>query len=73
MPAKTERVSVCKTHGISLMWAMCGNCDEGFTGHDCGEDTCCCADPEDNVRCDICNGAGGFYLCPTCAPDADYY
>ena len=37
----------------------CWNCGgEGFSSHDCGEDTCCCADPEPNVRCHVCNGEG---------------
>jgi len=39
----------------------CWNCGgEGFSGHDCGEDTCCCLDPEDDVVCDICKGEGGW-------------
>lgn len=37
---------------------QCGG--EGVTHHDCGEDTCCCLYPEDNVRCDICHGEGGW-------------
>lgn len=41
-------------------WVDCWNCIEGLTGHDCGEDTCCCLHPEDNVVCDICNGEGGW-------------
>lgn len=37
-------------------WACNG---EGYY-HDCGEDTCCCADPEsdDLVRCAECGGRG---------------
>lgn len=39
----------------------CWNCGgTGYTGHDCGEDCCCCADPEDNVICEICDGEGGW-------------
>lgn len=42
-------------------WIDCWQCGgEGYSHHDCGEDTCCCADPEDNVRCDICHGKGGW-------------
>lgn len=41
-------------------WVECWNCDEGYSGHDCGEDCCCCLDPEDNVICDICRGKGGW-------------
>jgi hypothetical protein len=69
-PAKESKV--CEEHGCELMWADCGNCFEGFTGHDCGEDCCCCLYPEDNVTCDICYGAGGFFLCPVCSPNADF-
>ena len=37
----------------------CWNCGgEGFSSHDCGDDTCCCADPVPNVRCHICKGQG---------------
>ena len=47
-----------------MVWEECWNCGgEGTDGHDCGEDCCCCADPEDNVRCDICNGKGGYMIC----------
>lgn len=41
-------------------WVDCETC--GGTGegqHDCGEDTCCCADPEPGV-CDTCDGDGGW-------------
>lgn len=39
----------------------CWNCGgEGFSSHDCGEDTCCCLHPEDNVVCDVCEGKGGW-------------
>lgn len=48
----------------SLDYVECENCGgEGLTSHDCGEDTCCCAYPEDNVECDYCNGAGNFFTC----------
>ena len=53
----------CGRCGSSLEFEECGNCDEGFVGHDCGEDSCCCADPEDNVACDICHGKGSFLRC----------
>jgi hypothetical protein len=46
-----------------MEWVDCWNCDEGLAGHDCGEDTCCCLDPEDNVLCDICEGKGGWMSC----------
>lgn len=62
----------CEEHRTTLMWASCGNCFEGYLGHDCGEDTCCCLHPWDNVVCDICEGHGGFFLCPVCSPLADF-
>ena len=37
----------------------CWNCGgEGLDGHDCGEDTCCCLEPFENVPCDVCDGLG---------------
>lgn len=45
------------------IWRECWDCGgEGVTHHDCGEDTCCCLNPVDNVRCETCNGDGGWYL-----------
>jgi hypothetical protein len=46
-------------------WQYCWKCGgEGFSHHDCGEDCCCCANPEPNVKCDICNGEGGRLVDP---------
>ena len=43
-------------------WIECWHCGgDGVSHHDCGEDTCCCLAPEDNVRCDICFGKGGWH------------
>lgn len=53
----------CGRCGSSLDFEECPNCDDGYVGHDCGEDCCCCADPEDNVVCDICRGIGAFPRC----------
>lgn len=40
------------------------DCDDcggtGYVGHDCGEDTCCCLNPEDNILCDTCGGRGSL-------------
>ena len=42
-------------------WEECDECGgEGVAGHDCGEDTCACANPQENVRCQTCNGEGGW-------------
>lgn len=47
---------------MSPIWIECKYCDgEGISYHDCGEDSCCCEFPEDNVQCDVCGGNGGFY------------
>lgn len=58
----------CGTCGREKEAVECTNCDEGYSGHDCGDDSCCCADPEPNVTCDICNGRGMYEACPKCAP-----
>ena len=48
-------------------WEVCEECNgEGYSYHDCGEDTCCCLDPEPNVECDSCDGEGGWYICEGC-------
>jgi hypothetical protein len=44
------------------------DCDEGLY-HDCGEDTCCCADPEPDTECDVCKGYGNIHWCPACGHD----
>jgi hypothetical protein len=55
--------SACKYCGGSVDWHDCENCEDGYTDHDCGEDTCCCLNPENNVTCDVCDGEGGWYVC----------
>lgn len=53
----------CAHCGSSCDWTTCYNCEDGYSGHDCGEDCCCCLNPEDNVTCDICRGYGGWWSC----------
>jgi len=54
----------CARCGSSLEFVECPNCGgEGVSGHDCGEDSCCCADPDDNMACDICRGVGALPHC----------
>jgi len=49
-----------------MLWHECDYCGgSGYSHHDCGEDTCVCLYPEDNVVCDVCRGAGGWWEC-TC-------
>jgi len=57
----------CPNCGDSTDWLPCPYCDEyGNSHHDCGEDCCCCLYPENNVVCDMCNGAGGWWRCWDC-------
>lgn len=54
----------CARCGSSMDWQDCDGCGgEGFAGHDCGEDTCCCMWPEENMLCDFCDGDGGWSVC----------
>lgn len=59
----------CARCGSSLEFERCENCDDGYTGHDCGEDCCCCLHPEDNVPCDCCHGEGSY---PQCASPREW-
>lgn len=52
-------------------WEDCYNCEEGYSDHDCGEDTCCCLNPEPNVVCDVCDGKGGWWKCDRCGKCGD--
>jgi hypothetical protein len=55
---------MCGRCGSSISFEECEHCGgEGVTSHDCGEDCCCCLDPEDNVACGACGGSGAFPLC----------
>lgn len=43
-------------------WIYCWACDGEGSSHDCMEDVCCCADPENHhrVTCAVCSGDGGW-------------
>lgn len=59
----------CAACGAEMGHVHCERCDgDGVTGHDCGEDSCPCVDPEDNLRCDVCDGEGGWWRCYVCSP-----
>lgn len=63
---------ICSDCNSQKLWRECYNCDEdGYSDHDCGDDTCCCLHPAANVRCDICQGKGGWLQCCTCHPWED--
>lgn len=54
----------CGRCGSSITFEQCWNCaGDGHSGHECGEDCCCCLYPEDNVPCDICEGDGTIPHC----------
>lgn len=54
----------CGRCGSTLTFEDCGACGgDGYVDHDCGEDSCPCADPEINVPCGVCDGEGGFPFC----------
>lgn len=53
----------CARCGSSIATERCEYCEDGFHGHDCGEDCCCCAEPEENVRCRECDGTGVWRSC----------
>ena len=67
----TKAPGTCNTCGTEKQWVDCYNCGgEGYSDHDCGEDCCCCLNPENNVTCDICEGEGDYKVCLHCHPDA---
>jgi len=49
--------------GSSMDNERCEHCEDGFDGHDCGEDCCACLYPEDNVPCQYCDGTGLHRRC----------
>lgn len=53
----------CARCGSLCEYNRCDECEDGFDGHDCGEDCCCCLYPEDNVVCQFCDGYGGWHRC----------
>ena len=66
------RPAVCQC-GEELEATECPYCGgEGFSYHDCGEDTCACRDPLPNVRCNECRGTGYIETCPACYVGEDY-
>ena len=65
-----QKIDACKRSGHFVEHVGCWRCGgDGVDGHDCGDDTCCCLHPEDNMVCDICEGAGGYEICFTCHPE----
>ena len=55
----------CSVHLSPLYGRDCDTCGGEGAYHDCGEDSCCCADPEDpNYPCSDCRGTGRVIWCP---------
>ena len=53
----------CGRCGSSILFETCQSCaGEGWFGHDCFEDCCCCLDPEDD-KCGTCDGEGTIPIC----------
>jgi len=65
MPDSQERNGVCeRCQCCEVTRAYCEACmGQGVDGHGCGDDTCCCLDPVDNLTCGVCNGEGGWNEC----------
>lgn len=61
----TEGDIACnRCHCCTMVDVECPNCGgTGLDGHDCGEDCCSCIDPEENVKCAVCKGKGGWMEC----------
>ena len=53
----------CARCGRDVDREHCDHCEDGYSDHECGEDTCCCLRPELNVPCEICEGKGGWWRC----------
>ena len=54
-----------QTDIVAAIRVTCWNCSEedGFcVAHECGKDSCACADPQMNVPCDVCGGKGYWLL-----------
>lgn len=57
----TAHLDGCDGNGA----VACPDCWGEGGYHDCGEDCCCCLEPEANIECPTCHG-DGFVSCPAC-------
>lgn len=53
----------CPICGSSRDWETCWQCHGEGGFHDCGEDCCCCLEPELNEECSECKGRGRYLVC----------
>src|SRR5438045_1896684 len=64
LDARGDGSKICSRCGCcEVVTEECEQCAEGLDGHDCGEDSCCCEFPEENLRCEFCDGRGYFEMC----------
>lgn len=56
----------CPLCGAEMDREPCWCCHGAGGWHDCGEDCCCCLEPELdlNERCEECGGEGSYWQCP---------
>lgn len=59
---------VCPNCGHEAYERRC-DCEDGYIGHDCGDDCCVCLYPKLNVRCGECRGKQVLVWCRRCAWD----
>jgi hypothetical protein len=61
------QAAACYDEECNGEWHYCWECEDGYILADCFEDTCCCADPEeehDIIPCRTCGGRGKW-KCPS--------
>ena len=64
---RSKHPPTCVKCGQRKNRTSCHVCDgAGVFGHDCGEEVCCCLDPEDNDPCEECRGRGWYWSCDQC-------
>ncbi len=61
----------CEKHEQYYRTNDCCDCYGEGGHHDCGEDSCCCLDPEEITHpCGYCKGTGTLVWCPECESEA---
>ena len=60
-----DEPQACPICGSDMTWESCWQCGGEGGFHDCGEDCCCCEDPENDLNepCEECKGQGGYLQC----------
>jgi len=63
-PKLIDDEGCCAICGSMMELEACHACDGEGGHHDCGEDTCACADPEEITQfCSECDGEGEYLVC----------